>query len=214
MGLKIGASGLGFILNVLLARFLGVADFGVYTYALAWRDLLIIPSLLGLDTLMVREVAVYRAKSNWGLLRGLLRWANTIVLVSSIVISLIAIAVVWQIDFQNRSQMILTFCLAMSLLPISALRNVRLAAMKGLKLVFMGLLPEMIFVPILVIGFSAAFYFISDRNSNIYSLRLNANLNHNKNIIYSFIPLFFQFLYKHKKKFLYFVDWTILSFQI
>lgn len=162
MGLKVGASGLGFVLNVLLARFLGVTSFGVYTYALAWHDLLIIPALLGLDTLMVREVAVYKTKSEWGLLRGILRWSNLVVSIASLTIALIAIAVIWKIDPDN-SQMILVFSLAMALLPISALRNVRLAAMKGLKLVLMGLFPEMILVPILVIGLSAAWYLSSDR---------------------------------------------------
>ncbi|MCC0176458.1 flippase [Waterburya agarophytonicola K14] len=164
MGLKIAASGLGFILNIFLARFLGVADFGVYTYALAWRDLLIIPALLGLDTLIVREVAVYRTKSAWGLLGGILRWSNFVVLGSSISIALIAIAIVANLNLEVQSQMFLPFCLAMSLLPTSALRNVRLAAMQGLKLVFMGLLPEMIFVPVLVMGISGAWYLLSDRH--------------------------------------------------
>ncbi|MGD1919937.1 MAG: oligosaccharide flippase family protein [Pleurocapsa sp.] len=164
MGLKVGASGLGFVLNVLLARFLGATSFGVYTYALAWHDLLIIPALLGLDTLIVREVAVYKTKAAWGLLRGLLRWSNFIVLTSSILIALIAIAFVWHLDSRNQPEIIFTFSLAMTLLPISALRNIRLAAMKGLKLVFLGLFPEMIVVPILVISLSAAWYLKSDRS--------------------------------------------------
>ncbi len=163
MGLKVGASGLGFVLNVLLARFLGVASFGVYTYALAWHDLLIIPALLGLDTLIVREVAVYKTTSEWGLLRGLLRWSNLVVLTSSVIISGTAIALIWNLDFSDQPEMLLAFSLAMSLLPISALRNVRLAAMKGLKLVFMGLFPEMIIVPILVIGLSGVWYLLGDR---------------------------------------------------
>ena len=162
MGLKIVASALGFVLNILLARFLGVGDFGIYTYALAWQDLLIIPSLLGLDILLVREVAVYRAKSEWSLLRGILRWSNLIVLVSSIAIALISMAVIWHLN-QDRPEMLLAFALVMCLLPISALRNVRLAAMKGLRLVFLGLLPEMILVPVLVIGLSAGWYLLNDR---------------------------------------------------
>ena len=162
MGLKISASGLGFILNILLARFLGVGGFGIYTYALAWRDLLIIPSLLGLDTLMVKEVAIYRTKSEWGLLKGILRWSNLMVLLSSTVIAIGAIALIWSLDWQEKRSTIWAFSLAMSLLPISALRNVRLAAMKGLKLVFLGLLPEMIFVPILVMGISGTWYYFQD----------------------------------------------------
>ena len=166
MGLKIGASALGFILNILLARCMGVNSFGVYNYALAWRDLLIIPALLGLDTLLVREVAIYRTKSTWGQLRGILRWSNRMVLTSSTLIGLVAIAIVWQLDLSNQPEMLWTFVLAMMTLPISAIRNVRLAAMKGLKQVFWGLLPEMILVPIVVIGLSGGWYLLNDRNLN------------------------------------------------
>jgi O-antigen/teichoic acid export membrane protein len=163
MGLKIAASGLGFVLNVLLARFLGVTSFGVYTYVLAWHDLLIIPSLLGLDSLLIREVAIYKSQSEWGLLRGILRWSNLIVLIASLLIAVVAIAVVRNLNVAEQPEMMLTFSLVMCLLPISALRNVRLAAMQGLKLVFLGLFPEMIVVPILVIGLLGGWYLLSDR---------------------------------------------------
>lgn len=166
MGLKIGASALGFVLNVLLARCMGISSFGVYNYVTAWRDLLIIPSLLGLDTMLVREVAVYKTKSSWGLLRGILRWSNLLVLISSILIGLIAIAIFSNLDLSDQPEMLLTFVLSMLLLPISALRNVRLAAMKGLRLVFLGLLPEMILVPIIVIGLSMGWYLFNDRSLN------------------------------------------------
>lgn len=164
MGLKIVASGLGFVLNVLLARLLGVKGLGVYTYTFAWHQLLIIPALLGLDSLLVREVAIYKAQSSWGLLRGILRWSNQIVLVSSLSIASIAIAIVWNLDIKEQPQMLLAFVLAMLLLPISALRNVRLSAMKGLRLVLMGLMPEMLIVPIIVMALTGCLYLFVDQN--------------------------------------------------
>lgn len=163
MGIRIVASGLGFILNVLLARLLGVKGLGIYTYALAWHQLLYIPALLGLDVLLIREVAIYKTQSSWGLLRGILRWSNQMVLISSVSIALIAIAIAWNFGFEDK-EMLLTFSLAMLLLPIAALRNVRLATMKGLRLVIMGLMPEMLIVPIVIIVLTGCLYLFVDKN--------------------------------------------------
>ncbi|WP_319420611.1 flippase [Pleurocapsa sp. FMAR1] len=163
MGIRIVASGLGFVLNVLLARLLGVKGLGIYTYALAWHQLLYIPALLGLDNLLIREVAIYTSQSSWGLLRGILRWSNQMVLISSVSIALIAIAIAWNFGFEDK-EMLLTFSLAMLLLPIAALRNVRLATMKGLRLVIMGLMPEMLIVPIVIIVLTGCLYLFVDKN--------------------------------------------------
>ncbi len=163
MGLKIVSSGLGFVLNVLLARLLGVKGLGVYNYTLAWHQLLIIPALLGLDNLLVREVAIYKAQSSWGLLRGILRWSNQIVLVSSFAIASIAIAIVWNLDIKDQPQMFLAFVIAMLLLPLTALRNVRLSTMRGLNQVFMGLMPEMLIVPLVVMVLTGCLYLFVDQ---------------------------------------------------
>ena len=163
MGLKVVSSGLGFILNVLLARLLGVKGLGVYNYTLAWHQLLIIPALLGLDNLLVREVAIYKAQSSWGLLRGILRWSNQIVLVSSLVIASVAIAIVWNLDIKDQPQMFMAFVIAMLLLPLTALRNVRLSTMRGLNLIFMGLMPEMLIVPLVVIVLTGCLYLFIDQ---------------------------------------------------
>lgn len=164
MGLKIVASGLGFGLNILLARLLGIKGLGVYNYVLAWHGLLIIPAGLGLNTMLVREIAVYKAESSWGLLRGILRWSNQIVLVCSFSIATIATAIVWNSDIKEQPQMFLAFVIAMLLLPLTALRNLRLAAMKGLNLVFMGLMPEMLIVPLVVIVLTACPYLFFNQN--------------------------------------------------
>jgi O-antigen/teichoic acid export membrane protein len=164
MGLKILASGLGFILNIMLARLLGVEGLGIYTYALAWHQLLIIPALLGLDSLLVREVAIYNTQSAWGFLRGILRWSNQIVFTSSVLIALAAVAIAWNSAIAEQPEMLSAFSLAMLLLPIAALRNVRLSAMKGLRLVVMGLMPEMLIVPVVVIVLTGCLYLFVDKN--------------------------------------------------
>ncbi len=54
---EIVAHALGFFITIILARYLGDAGFGVYSFAFAFASIMIIFSDLGVSTLMVREVS-------------------------------------------------------------------------------------------------------------------------------------------------------------
>ncbi len=160
LGLRIAATGLNFITGILLARLLGASGFGIYTYAFTWTQLLSLGATLGLDNLIVREVAIYQSKSTWNLMRGLLRWANQIVLAVSVGLALGAIGVAWGLNIQANSEQFSTFCVAMLLIPIESLRNLRLAAMRGLHKILIGLLPEWILAPLLLLVLSGFTYLL------------------------------------------------------
>ena len=159
-GLKIAASGLAFAISIMFARFLGTTGLGTYAYATTWANLLSIPATLGIDNLLVREVAVYQAKSRWGLLSGMLRWSNRVVLVTSIILAAIAGTVAWGIKGSSDPAIAISICLALITLPLAALRNLRLGAMKGLHRVVLGQMPEMLFSPLLMISLTTGLYFL------------------------------------------------------
>src|ERR687886_218356 len=50
------------ICHLLLTRQLGAHAYGIYAYATAWAMALSVPATLGLERLIIREVAVYRAR--------------------------------------------------------------------------------------------------------------------------------------------------------
>jgi len=56
MGDKVAALGIGFLVAVLLARYLGPENFGVYTYALSLTSLFAAAGHMGLSGLVVREI--------------------------------------------------------------------------------------------------------------------------------------------------------------
>ena len=158
--LKIVSTGLALLTSILLSRLLGAAGFGIFAYAIAWTSLLSIPATLGLDKLIVREVAIYQTRSAWGLMHGILRWANQIVFLVSVGLALVAAAVAWSLGKGNESQMLTAFCIALVSLPLTSLRNLRLAAMKGLHQVVMGLLPELLIAPLLLITLTVGAYLL------------------------------------------------------
>ena len=65
---------------ILLARTLGPEGYGIYAFAYALATLIAIPAQMGLPTLVVREVARYQLKEEWGYLKGILRFSNQVVL--------------------------------------------------------------------------------------------------------------------------------------
>ena len=56
-----------------MARALGATSYGYFVYATSWMAILLIGCNLGLKPTVVRFVAAYSARAEWGLFRGLLR---------------------------------------------------------------------------------------------------------------------------------------------
>ena len=160
LGLRLAATGLNFLTGILLARLLGASGFGVYTYAFTWTQLLTIGATLGLDKLIVREVAIYKTKSAWGLMRGLIHWTNWVALTMSVALVLGAIGVAWSLNMPANSEQFIVFCVAMLLIPIETLRNIRLGAMRGLHKIVMGLVPEWIYAPLLLLILTGCAYLL------------------------------------------------------
>lgn len=146
--LKISGSGLSFLLSVMLARILGTVGLGTYAYAMTWANLLSIPATLGIDQLIVREMAVYRAKGHWKLMGGLLRWSNFVVLGTSLAFTLVSVLLVWLIQ-GSFNELVIAVLLAMITVPLSSLRNLRLGAMRGLDKIVLGQIPDSLIAPLI-----------------------------------------------------------------
>jgi len=166
-GLKIAGSGLAFIVSMILARVLGTIGLGTYAYAITWANLLSIPATLGIDQLIVREIAIYRGKSDWELMGGLLRWSNYIVLGTSLVLTLIATAVIWVIQ-GSFNQVVLAVLLAMTSIPLASLRNLRLGAMRGLDRIVLGQIPDSLLTPMIMIVSIILGYWFFPRNFGVF----------------------------------------------
>jgi O-antigen/teichoic acid export membrane protein len=164
LGLRIAFSSLAFAGTVVLARLLGQAGYGVYSYAWAWTVLITVPAVLGMDQLLVRDVAAYHAKSEWGRLHGLLRKATLAVFLTSTGLAVLAGVAAWLILGGRVSAGLLpTFWVALTLVPLVALTRVRQAAIQGLHRVALGTMPEQLIQPSLLLAFLSVAYWYSNR---------------------------------------------------
>lgn len=151
--MRVVSTGLGFLTSVLLARLLGLSGYGVYTFVFAWMNLLAIPTALGMDKLMVREVAVYRTRGAWDKVSGFLRWGNLAVLGASVGVAVLAAGVGFVV-LEPSGGLRLAFVLALLSLPLTTLTSLRQAAMRGFNHIVGGQWPELLLRPALIILFS------------------------------------------------------------
>lgn len=147
LSIKAGQALIAFAMAVLLARMLGPEGYGVYSFALAIIMLTAIPAQVGVPQLVVRETAKVQASGNYGLMRGLWRWANLAVAIFSALALIVVGGIVWFTDIGGDSARVATLNFGIALIPIIGLANVRGACLRGLRRVVQGQLPESIIRP-------------------------------------------------------------------
>jgi O-antigen/teichoic acid export membrane protein len=130
---KIAGMGVMFGVHVLLARLLGTSEYGVYVYALTCVDMLAVMCLLGYHISLVRFVAEYRARNQWGLLLGIQRRSTQIVAGVSVLVSLVAGVLIWRFEGRLSDSQFETFWVGIGVLPIFCLCWLRESSLRALK---------------------------------------------------------------------------------
>ena len=148
MVIKALSMALGFVVSVVLARLLGVREFGLYSLAMSVLGLLVVPATFGFPQLLVREIAAYRVKSEWGLIRGLLRFAGRTSLLASISIALLGGLVLWLLSNRFSGETARVLALAFVALPFWALLQLHGAALRGFERIIEGQLVAMVLRPL------------------------------------------------------------------
>ena len=152
--IRIGSLISAFVLNVILARFMGVNEYGNYVFALGWLNVLVIPAMLGFDKLLVREMAIYQIREDWGALNGVFYFAVYCALPMSLFVGLLLSVVIHLISAAQPGAAL--FYLVALLLPILTMLRIQQSAMQGLNHSAIGQLPELVILPIIQLLFAYA----------------------------------------------------------
>ncbi len=166
-GLKVINAILLYLNSLFLARILGAKGFGLYSYAGAWTYLLLIPSALGIEGLILREIAVYKTQSKWNLTKGLLNWSNKIVLLNSIGIAILTALGFWLFSPRESMEMVWVMFIALIAVPADALARLRQPAMRAIGSIVMGQLPENLIRPLLLSLLLLVSVFFLGNNLNV-----------------------------------------------
>lgn len=145
-----------FLAQLSIALHLGADSYGAYAYVIAWVTVLAYVSALGFNVSLLRFLPVYAANRAWGLLAGLLRFAEQHVAGSGIALAVLGIAIVAWSSESLAAELPATFLFGLPIVPLFALLIVRCAAIRALGGVAASLAPNRVvregFVLIVVLG--------------------------------------------------------------
>lgn len=133
-----------YLAQLTVARAIGAEGYGNYAFALAWMTILAYLAALGFDVSVMRFVAAYRAQGQWGLLRGVIQYADRSAGLAGVtVVGIGLIGLVWVGRGIPDTQRI-TLMIGLPLVPLWALVWIRCAVVRALGGVLTALAPDRI----------------------------------------------------------------------
>ncbi len=147
------------MLGITLARSLGAEGYGIYTYAFAVMNLLMVVAEAGVPTLLMREVASCCVSEQWGRLRGGLIRSGQFVLFVSGTIAAVCFLVLCLTANKPGSATFITNALMLLVLPLAVLTKTVTHAIQGLHRVVTALAVEQLLRPLVVLLIAGGLFF-------------------------------------------------------
>ena len=119
-GCRIAGAGLTLFAQILLARWMGAAELGVYVLAFSWAILLANLASLGFPSAAIRFVGLSLSRSDPDYVFAFARFATRVILLAGVVISVCGLAIVWLV-FDADSGKRIPVIVAMTILPLMSL---------------------------------------------------------------------------------------------
>jgi len=154
-GIRIVSAMLAFFSQVLLARWLGAFDFGVYTYVWVWINVLGTLSTVGLSITSVRFLAEYARPHLHGFLHGFLRFGRAASFGMGVLAALAGYAVLHLMPCFTGDHYHVPLSIALLSLPAFALTDFHDGVGRGRSWVGLAFIPPYILRPLLLLVFVA-----------------------------------------------------------
>lgn len=149
---RVASAGILYLSQIVLARWMGGHEYGIYVYAWTWVLLLGGLSHLGLNMAMIRLVPEYSETSRFGLLRGLLYGGRVLALGVSCAATLTGILAIWVFEPALPAGYVLPLTLALVCVPFYALTDVQDGIGRGKGWMGIALMPPYVLRPLLVLA--------------------------------------------------------------
>lgn len=155
-GVRVVSAALLYLSQIVLARWIGGFDYGIYVFVWTWVLVLGGLSHLGLNLGMIRLLPVYRENGELDLLRGLVRGGRLFALASGTVVAALGIAGLWLLEDHIANHFVLPAYLALVCIPLYTLTDVQDGIGRGQAWMSVALLPPYVLRPLLVLISMAA----------------------------------------------------------
>jgi O-antigen/teichoic acid export membrane protein len=121
--IRIGGAGLAYATQVLLARFMGQTEYGVFALAWVWIAILGHGCLWGVAQSVCRFVPHHRARGELDLVRGFLRGGAMHALASGLLTAAIGATALWLCAASLDGSHLWAFAFALAVLPLFAVQD-------------------------------------------------------------------------------------------
>ena len=149
---RCASAALLYLSQIVLARWIGSNDYGVYVFVWTWVLILGGLSHLGLNVAVIRLAPVYRERGELARLRGLVRGSRFIALAAGTLIMTLGMSGLALFGAHVQSTYVLPLYLALVCVPMFALTDVQDGIGRGHAWMSVALLPPYVLRPLFVLA--------------------------------------------------------------
>lgn len=151
---RIIGAGAAFGAQVLLARWMGVRSYGIFTFVWTWITVLVLFGRLGVDKALIRYAPGYREAQRWQKLWGLLQFGGRLVMAVCVGLSVVGAVVAWWFRGGMPNGQLLTFWVAFLMLPLLGLMQTGKGALQAFKKATRAYIPDLVVrnLAVIVVG--------------------------------------------------------------
>ena len=157
--IRLGSAAFIYISHIILARWLGSDQFGVYTYVWTWVIIFGSVSTLGFSMVMVKELPTYFKRSQFAEYLGLIYFGRIFSFILAVLITIFGVVTVYLLGDLNDNVFIIPLMLGLVCVPLFAIVDVQEGMCRANEWVYLSLLPNYLIRPMLVLVFSGLFLF-------------------------------------------------------
>lgn len=149
---RVASAAILYVSQVLLARWMGSHEYGIYVYVWTWVLILGGLSALGLAGGTIRLTPEYKESGRNELALGLARGGRLIALTSGSVVALLGVGGLWLAGDFVTNAYVLPAYLALVCIPLYAVEHVQDGIGRGRGLTAIALVPPFVFRPLLLLA--------------------------------------------------------------
>ena len=153
--IRVVSAGLAYLSQILLARWMGGSDYGVYVYVWTWVLLLGSMMDFGISVSAQKLIPEYRTRGEHALLRGFLSGSRWMTFVASSIVSLLLAGVVKLLSPWIEAGAVVPLTIGCLTLPAFVVANTQDGIARSHDWMRLGLMPQFVVRQSLIIGFTA-----------------------------------------------------------
>jgi O-antigen/teichoic acid export membrane protein len=156
--IRLLSAGLAYVSQILLARWMGGSDYGIYVYVWTWVLLLGSMMDFGISASAQKIIPEYRTSGAHGLLRGFLSGSRWMTFAVSSTISLLLAGIVKMLSPWIEASEVIPLYIGCATLPAFVVANTQDGIARSHDWMRLGLMPQFIVRQALIIGITAGFF--------------------------------------------------------